>query len=158
MADRAREKGMKPVILNSILEYSFDESGAALDENSASERELAKYRTAAKNVADNLDIPFIDIALKNKELLNSWGKDKSKYLYLYLTGELAAQYQTQWNNSSSRPTEDYTHLSYIGADEIAKLIVKEIKQSADSDMAALKSLINPKAKLDMRAAGGVTGY
>lgn len=158
MADRAREKGMKPVILNSILEYSFDESGAALDENSASGRELAKYRTAAKNVADNLDIPFIDIASKNKELLNSWGKDKSKYLYLYLTGELAAQYQTQWNNSSSRPTEDYTHLSYIGADEIAKLIVKEIKQSADSDMAALKSLINPKAKLDMRAAGGVTGY
>ncbi len=50
------------------------------------------------------------------------------------------------------------YLTASGAREIAKLIVKEIKQSADSDMAALKSLINPKAKLDMRAAGGVTGY
>ncbi len=158
MADRAREKGMKPVILNAILEYSFDENGAALDENPASGRSLASYRTAAESVAENLGVPFIDIAAKNKALLNTWGAQQAKYLYLYLSGDLATQYQTQWNNSSSRPTEDYTHLSYIGADEIAKLIVGEIKGSSDSDLAALKNLINPKAKLDGRNPGSITGY
>lgn len=158
MADRAREKGMKPVILNAILEYSFDENGAALDENPASGRNLASYRTAAENVAENLGVPFIDIAAKNKALLNTWGAQQAKYLYLYLSGDLATQYQTQWNNSTSRPTEDYTHLSYIGADEIAKLIVGTIKDSSDSDLAALKNLINPKAKLDGRNPSSITEY
>lgn len=158
MADKAREKGMKPVILNSILEYSFDESGAVLDENPASGRSLASYRTAAKNVAEDLSVPFIDIAAKNNALLNTWGAQQAKYLYLYLSGDLATQYQAQWNNSPSRPTEDYTHLSYIGADEIAKLVVGEIKASSDSDLAGLKNLINPKAKLDGRNPGSITGY
>ena len=158
MADKAREKGMKPVILNSILEYSFDESGAVLDENPASGRSLASYRTAAKNVAEDLSVPFIDIAAKNNALLNTWGAQQAKYLYLYLSGDLATQYQAQWNNSPSRPTEDYTHLSYIGADEIAKLVVGEIKASSNSDLAGLKNLINPKAKLDGRNPGSITGY
>ena len=76
----------------------------------------------------------------------------------HLSGDLATQYQAQWNNSPSRPTEDYTHLSYIGADEIAKLVVGEIKASSDSDLAGLKNLINPKAKLDGRNPGSITGY
>lgn len=157
LVERAREKGLRPVILNPILERGFDAEGNVMREV-WSERQLESYRVAAEEVAEDLNVPFIDIASRNEELLRTWGVEKSKYLYLYLTGDIAQQYSNNFN-SLSRPLEDYTHLSYIGADEIAKLIVQEIKKSDDnSQLAPLKKMINPLANLSLRNPNSINGY
>lgn len=112
IVEETLKKGAYPVLFSSIARRNFNEEGTLVDSHGA-------YPMEARLVADEMNIPFIDLQYLSEKLEESYGVEGSKKLHLhYLPGELS--YYKDGKN-------DDTHLSVIGATEIAKLVVNQIK-------------------------------
>ena len=108
-----REKGANPVLLSSIVRRKFNEFGTLEDTHGV-------YPFIVREVAREMDVPFIDLQLKTEDLVISLGPEKSKELYLWIKpGE---------NDYIPNGREDNTHLNYYGAKKIAGLAVEGIKE------------------------------
>lgn len=108
----AREKGGVPVILSSIVRRKFNENGTLEDTHGV-------YPFVARQVAADLDVPFIDLQLKTEDLVASLGPEKSKELYLWLDPGQDA-YMPDGK-------QDDTHLNIRGARAVAHLATEEVK-------------------------------
>ena len=132
----ARENDMIPVFITSIHERKFDgNTDTLLDDG------IEPYRQAMREVGLANNVPVLDIAPKHKALVEGWGNEGSKQLYLHFT---TADYP---NYPAALP--DNTHLSKTGAAEVARLIAAAIKDGAasNSELAGLAALLNPDASL-----------
>lgn len=108
----ARDKGAKPVLLTPVARRKFDEEGrvqATHDEYSAIVRDLAKTRA----------VPLIDMDKKSQALLQEWGPEKSKLLFMHLEEGEHPNYP--------EGEQDDTHFNELGARKMAQLVVHEIK-------------------------------
>ncbi|HMQ64558.1 MAG TPA: rhamnogalacturonan acetylesterase [Flavilitoribacter sp.] len=108
----AREKGGVPVILSSIVRRKFNENGTLEDTHGV-------YPFVARQVAADLDVPFIDLQLKTEDLVASMGPEKSKELYLWL--------DPGQDDYFPDGKQDDTHLNIRGAREFARLATDAIK-------------------------------
>ena len=109
----SREKGATPVLLTSIHRRRFKD-GKIVDSHK-------DYLTATRKVAGELNVPLIDLASKSEVLFNQYGEDGSKKLFMILEkGE---------NPNYPEGSNDNTHLSELGANEISKLVVQGIKEN-----------------------------
>ncbi len=107
----AREKGATPILFSSIVRRNFNEDGVLVDTH-------GKYPLVVRMVADDLDVPFIDLQLLSEQLEIAYGPKESKKLHLHLEpGEDAYELEGR---------HDDTHLSEMGARKIATLALKEI--------------------------------
>lgn len=111
--NETRYKGANPVLLSSIVRRKFNEYGTLEDTHGV-------YPFIVRDVARDMDIPFIDLQLKTEDLVISLGPEKSKELYLWIKpGE---------NDYVPDGKEDNTHLNYKGAKKVAGLAVEGIKE------------------------------
>lgn len=107
----AREKGAIPVLFSSIARRNFNEHGVLVGTH-------GEYPIEARLVAQEYNVPFIDLGYFSEVLEQSYGPEKSKELHLHFKAGEHPYYP--------EGKADDTHLSYKGALEIAKIVVAEL--------------------------------
>lgn len=109
----ARQKGAFPIIFSSVSRRVFVEG--EVDEGN-----LGDYPRAAKEIAEQLDVPFVDMFQKTVALLNELGEEASRALFLQL--------QPQESENYPDGVEDNTHFNGEGAARIAELAADELRK------------------------------
>jgi lysophospholipase L1-like esterase len=109
-----RNKGGIPVIVTPANRRSFDENGRITNS-------LGDFPEAARRIADELDVPFIDLNEMTKTLYETLGPEKSKKLFVIYPA----------NSFPWEPKElnDNTHFSSYGAYQLAKCIIEGIRKN-----------------------------
>ena len=106
------EKGANPILFSSIARRNFNEQGVLIDTHGA-------YPLEVRLVAKEFNIPYIDLQYLSEQLEESYGPEKSKMLHLHFKiGE---------NPYYPEGKIDNTHLSVLGATEMAKLVMQQIE-------------------------------
>lgn len=107
-----RSKGAKPVLLTPVARRKFDE-----EEHVQGTHE--EYSAIVRALAKEQDVPLIDMDKKSQALLQEWGPEKSKLLFMHLEAGEHPNYP--------QGEQDDTHFNELGARKIAQLVVQEIK-------------------------------
>jgi len=106
-----RKVGAKPIIVSSVTRRRFDESGKI-------KTSLTPWAEAAKAVAKELNVPFVDLHTASIDYHNKMGQKASM---------------------TFNPKEgDMTHFNKKGAEAIADLVIKEIGRVATALHANVK--------------------
>lgn len=109
-----KAKGGNPVLLTPVMRRKFDSTGNFVDTH-------GEYPDIVRTVAKEQKVPFIDMHRDSEVVIKSYGVEGSRKLFLQLKpGE---------NSNYPNGIEDNTHFNPLGADEIAKLAVKGIKDN-----------------------------
>lgn len=108
-----KNKKAIPVLLTPVARRRFGTTGKV-------EGSHPFYSDAVREIATNNKTTLIDLDKESQELLNLYGADFSKQLFLHL----------QPNEHPNYPagTEDNTHFSELGARKIAQIVLAEIKK------------------------------
>ncbi|MCX2680503.1 rhamnogalacturonan acetylesterase [Galbibacter sp. EGI 63066] len=110
--EEVREKQGNPILATSIVRRKF-EDGELKDTH-------GDYTKVVREVASELDVPLLDLEDRTREMVKTFGEERSKQLYLhYLPGEYERFQQGK---------EDNTHLSPTGAFKVCDLAVEELKK------------------------------
>jgi len=109
-----RSKGGIPVIVSPANRRLFDENGKITNS-------LGDYPEAARKVAEELDVPFIDLNGMTKTMYEALGPEKSKSLFVIYPA----------NSFPWEPKElnDNTHFNSYGAYQLAKCIIEGIRKN-----------------------------
>lgn len=108
----SREKGATPVLFTSIVRRKFGENEKLTDTH-------GDYPEATRKVADDLNVPLIDLQKITEMWVNDLGNEASKKVFLW----------TEPNDRFKEGRKDDTHLSVEGATKVAQLAVKELKKT-----------------------------
>ena len=139
--EEARAKGAIPVLFNSIVRRNFGKNNAdavaqavvqddireGIDPNAPQAEEKAgarlidthgAYLDSPRNVARELDVPFVDLNRITHDLVERMGPETSKQLFVWVAP----------NTVPALPDgrEDNTHLNVRGAATVAWLAVQEV--------------------------------
>lgn len=109
-----RAKGATPVLFSSIVRRNFNAEGTLVDTHGL-------YPMETRLVAADYQVPFIDLQYLTELLEESYGVEGSKKLHLHFAAGESSFYKTE--------KHDDTHLSLLGATEIAKLAIAELKKT-----------------------------
>lgn len=115
--EETREKGAMPILFSSIVRRNFNEHGTLIDTH-------GEYPLEVRLVALEYDVPFIDLQYLTEVLEMSYGVEGSKKLHLH--------FEAGENPYYKKEKHDNTHLSKLGATEIAKLAITELKEKVVS--------------------------
>lgn len=107
-----RSKGATPILLTSIVRRNFNEYGTLVDTHGA-------YTIELRLVAQEYNVPFIDLQYLTERLEESYGVENSKKIHLH--------YQPKEIEYYPEGKSDDTHLSVLGATLVAELVVEELK-------------------------------
>ncbi len=119
----SREKGAIPILLSSISRRNFNEKGVLVPSH-------GDYPLETRLVAQELNVPFIDLEYYTELLEESYGPEKSKQLHLHFkAGE---------NPYYDKEKADDTHLSKLGATSVAQIVIDKIKETNDPLLTVLK--------------------
>lgn len=109
--EETRSKGAIPVLFSSIARRKFNKEGVLLDSH-------GNYTLITRLVAQEMNVLFIDLQYLTEQMEVSYGVEGSKKLHLHFDkGE---------NAFFPDGKTDDTHLSKLGANEVAKLAINEI--------------------------------
>ena len=111
--EEARSKGAIPILFSSIARRKFNEQGVLLDSH-------GNYTFQARLVAQEMNVPFFDMQYLTELLEESYGKESSAKLHLH--------FAPNENAYIPKGIDDNTHLSILGATEISKIFVEELKK------------------------------
>ncbi|MFV8341237.1 rhamnogalacturonan acetylesterase [Flavobacterium sp. XS2P39] len=112
--NEAREKGAIPILFSSIVRRNFNEQGVLIGTH-------GEYPLETRLVAQEYKVPFIDLEYYTELLEVSYGSEKSKELHLHFSPGA--------NSYLPKGIKDDTHLSVLGATEVARIVIKEIKKT-----------------------------
>lgn len=108
----ARSKKAIPILITPVARRKFDSTGKL-------EGTHEVYAQIVRNTAAENKVPLIDLDKISQTLLQEWGVEKSKLLFLQLAPGQHPNYP--------QGKEDNTHFSELGAREMAQLVLKEIR-------------------------------
>ncbi|UZD24525.1 rhamnogalacturonan acetylesterase [Algoriphagus halophytocola] len=108
-----RGKGGKAVLATPISRRSFDENGVLTDTH-------GRYSEVVREVAGEMEVPLFDLHKKTIEVLEQFGVEKSKELFLH--------YRPGDYSQFPEGREDNTHLSPTGAFKVSDLAVEELRR------------------------------
>ena len=115
--NETREKEAIPVLFTSIVRRKFNEDSTLIDTH-------GMYPLEVRLVAQEYNVPLIDLQYLTEKLEESYGVEGSKKLHLH--------YQPGQTSYYPDGKEDDTHLSVLGATEVAKLAVNELEEKVIS--------------------------
>lgn len=107
----ARGKKANPVLLTPVTRRKFDKEGKIMETH-------VEYSKLAREVAKETGVPFIELDEKSRQLLQQFGEETSKLLFLQL--------QPGEHPNYPEGKEDNTHFSELGARKIAQVVLSEI--------------------------------
>lgn len=113
-----KSKGAYPILLTSIVRRRFDEDGKFFDTH-------GDYPSVVREVADDMKVPLIDLHKSTQKLVEQYGEEKSKDLFLWVK---PGEYDGYPDGK-----QDNTHFNKNGAKIIACIVSKELK-SLDSEL------------------------
>ena len=111
--DETRAKKAIPVLLTPVARRKFKDG--------IQQETHAEYSPLVRETAKEKSVTFIDLDVKSTELLQKYGEEKSKLLFLQLEPGEHPNYPEGKN--------DNTHFNELGARVIAQLVLSEIKNS-----------------------------
>ncbi|UOQ54924.1 rhamnogalacturonan acetylesterase [Hymenobacter cellulosivorans] len=106
-----RSKKGYPVLITPVTRRKFDKEGKIMETHVA-------YSAATMDVARELKVPLIDLDKMSRELLQKYGAEQSKQLFLQLEPGDHPNYPYGRN--------DNTHFSELGARKMAQLVVSQV--------------------------------
>lgn len=109
----AREKGAHPVLLTPVERRKFDEAGRLVDTH-------GEYPAAMKQLAEEEDVPLIDLGAKTRQLLERLGPEESKRLFLW--------FEPGERENYPEGAQDDTHFSEYGAEQVARLALEGFRE------------------------------
>ena len=128
-----RAKGGIPVLFNSIVRRNFRVNENAVAEDDHRSSKLAetkegsvlidthgKYLDSPRNVAKELNVPFVDMNKLTHDLVQGMGPEESKKLFMWIP---EGKYV-----SCPQGRQDNTHLNVYGARTIARITVQAIEK------------------------------
>lgn len=108
----ARQAGANPVLITPVNRRSF-EKGRLVPTHGL-------YPGAMAALAKELNVPLFDLTERSRVLFEALGEEKTKELFLWLEPGVSVNYP--------EGVQDDTHFAEEGAIEIAKLVVRGIKE------------------------------
>jgi lysophospholipase L1-like esterase len=125
-----KKKGGIPVLVTSMHRRNFDKDGKIINT-------LLEYPDAVRQTAKEENVAVIDLNAMSKTLYEAWGPEKSIKAFVH--------YPANTFPGQTTKLEDNTHFSAYGAYELAKCIVKSIK---DQNLPLVKFLRSDIAAYD----------
>lgn len=122
--NESREKGAVPILLTSIARRNFNEKGVLVPTH-------GDYPLETRLVAQEYKVPFIDLEYYTELLEQSYGPEKSKQLHLHFKAGEVPYYKDD--------KKDDTHLSLLGANKIAQIVINQLKILNDSTLNKLQN-------------------
>ena len=111
--DQVRDKDATPILLTPVVRRRWSEDFRLVDTH-------GKYPDAVYALAKQKKVPFIDMHRNSERVLEHYGPDSSRALYLHVKAGDNANYPTG--------VADDTHFSPLGAREMAGIFVDGIRQ------------------------------
>lgn len=108
----ARKKKANPVLITPAARRSFDDAGKIKGTHDT-------YSAIVREVAKQQKTPLIDLDKKSQELLQQFGPEHSKLLFLQLESGEHPNYP--------EGKDDNTHFNELGARKMAQLVLAEIQ-------------------------------
>jgi lysophospholipase L1-like esterase len=124
--NESREKGAIPILFSSIARRNFNENGVLVSSH-------GDYPMETRLVAQEYNVPFIDLEYYSELLETAYGPEHSKILHLH--------YKAGENPYYPQGKVDDTHLSSKGANEISGIVVNQIQLSNNPLFEKLKKTI-----------------
>ena len=128
-----RAKGGIPVLFNSIVRRNFgvNPDAVAADDIRPEKDEAVvegdtlidthgKYLESPRNVAKEMDVCFIDLNQATKKLVESYGVEGSKKLFMWIPADTYA--------ACPKGRQDNTHLNIYGARKVAALAAEAVQK------------------------------
>ena len=112
----SREKKAIPVLFTSITRRNFNEDSTLVDTHGV-------YPLEVRLVAQEYQVPLIDLQYLTEKLEESLGHEGSKKLHLHFRPNEISYYPDG--------KEDNTHLSVFGATEIARMAVEALEKEVE---------------------------
>ncbi|HSC55514.1 MAG TPA: rhamnogalacturonan acetylesterase [Phnomibacter sp.] len=123
-----KKKGGIPVLVTSVQRRKFDNAGHI-------EETLGDYPAAVRQTAKEQNIPLIDLNAMTKVMYEAWGPEESINAFVHFPANTFPN-QTQ-------ALADNTHFRNFGAYEVARLVLKGVKDSR----IGLAGFIKPGVKI-----------
>ncbi len=109
----ARQRGMIPVLVTSMHRRNFDPSGHIVNT-------LGDFPEAMRQTAKELNTPLVDLNAMSKILYEAWGPEGSVHAFVH--------YPAHTFPDQDKELKDDTHFNSYGAYELAKCVVKGIRE------------------------------
>jgi lysophospholipase L1-like esterase len=124
----ARRRGMIPVLVTSMNRRTFDSSGQITNS-------LGDYPEAMRRTGKQEGVAVIDLNAMSKVLYEAWGPQQSLKAFVHFPA----------NSFPNQPNElkDDTHFTTYGAYELAKCVMKGIRENVPKLAAYLKDNLSP---------------
>jgi lysophospholipase L1-like esterase len=106
-----RNRNAIPILLTPVARRQFDKDGNVMETH-------AQYSPLVREVARDTNTPLIDLDTKSRDLLQQFGEETSKLLFLHL--------QLGEHPNYPEGKTDNTHFSELGARKIAQIVLAEI--------------------------------
>lgn len=138
-----RAKGGIPVLFNSIVRRNFGKGNANAIAKAIMQDDFREstptqandtissgtclidthgaYLDSPRNVAKELNVPFVDLNKLTREVVESWGPENSKKLYVWVAPNTIA--------ALPKGRQDNTHLNVYGASIVAELAAKAVTEA-----------------------------
>jgi lysophospholipase L1-like esterase len=110
--NESRSKKAIPVLITPVTRRNFDSTGRIRETHPV-------YADVVKEVAQQSQVPLIDLDEKSKALLQQYGPEDSKILFNYLDAGEHPNYPDG--------RKDDTHFSELGARKMAEIVLAEIR-------------------------------
>lgn len=110
----ARNHGMIPVLVTSMHRRNFDTAGHVVNT-------LGDYPAAMRQTAKELNLPLVDLNEMSRRLYEAWGPERSIHAFVH--------YPAHTFPGQEQELKDDTHFNSYGAYELAKCVVKGIKEN-----------------------------
>lgn len=124
--NETRSKGAIPILFTSIVRRNFNKEGVLIDSH-------GEYPLEVRLVAQELNVPFVDMQYYTELLEQSYGVEGSKKLHLH--------YKAGEHPYYPEGKDDDTHLSELGAKEVAKIAIEQLKSIQNPDLKVLQAAI-----------------
>ncbi|KQB38936.1 putative rhamnogalacturonan acetylesterase [Flavobacterium daejeonense] len=108
----AREKGAFPILITPVQRRAFNEDGTLKPTH-------GDYPDAMRKVAQELNVPLVDLTKLTTTLYESWGDEPSRKAFV--------QYPANTFPGQKEKLEDNTHFNAFGANEIALCVLKGLR-------------------------------
>ena len=111
--NETKTKGAHPILFTSLVRRKFDTNGKLVDTH-------GDYVTVVRELANEMNIPLVDLNKLTGKLVEQMGPEDSKKLFLYIEPGLFSKLP--------EGKKDDTHLCEFGATKVAELTAQEIKR------------------------------
>lgn len=110
--NETRNKKGVPILLTPVARRTFDSTGKIKESHPV-------YSGAVREVAKKNNVPLIDLDKKSQALLQQFGPEDSKLLFLHLAPGEHPNYPDG--------KEDNTHFNELGARKMAEIVLSEVR-------------------------------